>query len=225
MDPFTTSALIGAGASLFGSGMSFLGGERANSANVAMQESTNRMSLEAMRERMAWEERMSNTAHQREVSDLRAAGLNPILSATRGASVPSAGGVNLTAPRVEDSISKGVSSALGFSDQMRKYLDWRRASKETDSRIVTNSAVAASNLADAQMKGSSAKLMDLNSRLVEANLPAKLKEGKYADLTAYPRMIGNDIYQSVRNMLGVGQSAKDLIQPGISISKFNYKKR
>lgn len=60
-----------------------------------------------------WQERMSNTAHQREIKDLKAAGLNPILSAMggSGASTPSGGMGQVNTPDYGASIREGVTAA------------------------------------------------------------------------------------------------------------------
>lgn len=76
-----------------------------NALSLAINRENNAFNAQQAELQRTWSENMSNTAHQREVQDLQAAGLNPILSANAGASTPSgAAATNAATPNLDHSI-------------------------------------------------------------------------------------------------------------------------
>ena len=97
---------------MLGSAGAALGGSLLSTAvNAWSQDQTNKANIALTREQMQFQERMSSTAHQRQVADLKAAGLNPLLSASYGgASSPSGASAQLQAPQIGD-IGQMISSS------------------------------------------------------------------------------------------------------------------
>lgn len=112
----------GAGAALGGSALGYLSSVQQNKTARDIARESMAFSGDQAARQMMFEERMSNTAHQREVEDLKAAGLNPLLSLNSGASTPGgAMGTGAQAPVVPElsNIYSGARDALSFMADMR----------------------------------------------------------------------------------------------------------
>lgn len=92
------------------------------------QKDANETNLQLGREQMGFQREMSNTAYQRAVKDMQAAGINPMLAANVGGATTPSGAM----PQVQNRVGAGVASAGQAMSAMQAAQSIDQSKAQTD---------------------------------------------------------------------------------------------